>query len=448
MKNSVEQRGKFSSSIGFVLAATGSAVGLGNLWKFPYVTGQNGGAIFVIFYIAFIVGLGIPIMLGEMAIGRATRLNPIGAYHKLDKRFTFVGIIGVICAFVILSYYSVIGGWVLKYVFTYLSGAHISDATQFYNNFISAPVEPILWHIAFMVVTCTIVIGGIAKGIERASKIMLPALFILIVIIAVRSITLEGGGAGIRYFLLPDFSHIDTASKLSNVLLAAMGQAFFSLSLGMGAIITYGSYLDKSVNLKRSAYIIPVLDSMVAILSGFAILPAVFAFGFKPSAGSGLLFETLPRVFESMPFGVVFGVLFFVLVFFAAVTSSVSLLEVVTSFCIDNLKMKRRTASILVAVIMTLIGIFASMSFGGLRDVRLFGLSIFDTLSFISDKILMPVGGFFMCIFVGHVWGVRNAAIEITNDGKLPFRWQKLFEIVMKYIAPAIILVIFITSFF
>lgn len=447
MKNTVEQRGKFSSSLGFVLAATGSAVGLGNLWKFPYVAGQNGGAIFVIFYIAFIVGLGIPIMLGEMAIGRATRLNPIGAYRKLDKRFTFVGVIGVICAFVILSYYSVIGGWVLKYVFAYLSGTHITDATNYYNNFISSPVEPILWHVAFMVVSCSIVIGGIAKGIERASKIMLPALFILILIIVVRSVTLEGGGAGIRYFLLPDLSHVDSVSKLSNVLLAAMGQAFFSLSLGMGAIITYGSYLDKSVNLKRSSYAIPILDSMVALLSGFAILPAVFAFGFKPSAGSGLLFETLPNVFEAMPLGIVFGTLFFILVFFAAVTSSVSLLEVVTSFCIDNWKMKRRTASILVALIMTLIGILASMSFGVLSDVHLFGLNIFDTLSFISDKILMPVGGFFMCIFVGHVWGVRNAAAEITNDGKLPFKWQKLFEIVMKYIAPAIILVIFITSF-
>lgn len=440
------KRGRFSSSLGFILAATGSAVGLGNLWKFPYIAGQSGGAVFLIAYLIFIFGLGAPIMLGEMAIGRKTRLNPIGAYHKLDKRFTFIGIIGVVCAFVILSYYSVIGGWVLKYIFTYISGQQIQDSTAFFETFIQAPTEPILWHILFMTITCLIVIGGISNGIERTSKIMLPALFVFIIVIVLRSVTLPNAMEGIRYFVVPNFSDIDSFSKLSNILLSAMGQVFFSLSLGMGAIITYGSYLKKDANLQSSAIIIPALDSMVALLAGFAILPAVFSFGFEPTAGPGLLFETLPMVFENMPFGIVFAILFFVLVFFAAITSSVSLLEVVTSFCIDNLHMKRKTASILVALAMTLIGTFAALSFGVLSDVQLFGYNFFNLLSFLSDKILMPIGGLFMCIFVGHVWGIDNASEEITNQGTKAFRWKGIFSVVLKYIAPAIIAIIFITS--
>ncbi|WMJ22083.1 sodium-dependent transporter [Paludicola sp. MB14-C6] len=447
MKNEAKKRGGFTSSLGFILAATGSAVGLGNLWKFPYIAGEGGGAIFVLIYLFFVLVLGVPIMLGEMAIGRKTKLNPIGAYHKLNKKFTFIGVIGVVCAFIILSYYSVIGGWVLKYITTYVTNTHVTDASAYFKNFIQSPVEPVIWHIVFMALTCIIVIGGVAKGIERASKIMLPLLFIFIIIIAIRSVTLPGAMEGVKYFVIPNFSHIDSISEISKVLLAAMGQVFFSLSLGMGAIITYGSYLNKEVNLQKSAFIIPTLDTLVAVLAGFAILPAVFAFGFKPTAGPGLLFETLPKVFESMPFGVIFGVLFFVLVFFAAITSSVSLLEVVTSYCIDNLKMKRATASIIIASIMTIIGIFAALSFGPLADVKFFGNTIFDLMSFVSDKLLMPLGGFFMCIFVGYIWGIDNASEEISNDGSIRFRWKKLFSIIMKYIAPAIILVIFITSF-
>lgn len=448
MKNKQEQRGKFSSSLGFVLAATGSAVGLGNLWKFPYVAGENGGAVFLIVYIVFILALGVPIMLGEMAIGRKTKLSPIAAYKSLDKRFTFIGVIGVIGAFIVLSYYSVIGGWVIKYLTTYLTGTHITDATGYFQNFISSPVEPIVWHILFMALTCFIVILGVTKGIERASKVMLPALFILILVIVARAVTLPGALDGIKYFLVPKLSSIDSVSEISQITLAAMGQVFFSLSLGMGTMITYGSYLDKKVNMQKSACIIPSLDSMVAILAGFAILPAVFALGFKPSAGPGLLFETLPKVFENMPFGIFFGALFFILVLFAAVTSSVSLLEVVTSFCIDSLHMKRRTASILVALSMTLIGVFAALSFGALNDVRIFGLTIFDAMVFASDKVLMPLGGMLMCIFVGYIWGIDNAAQEISNDGAIEFKWKKTFSFMLKYVAPALILVIFIASFF
>ncbi len=447
MKNEKQSRGKFSSSFGFIMAATGSAVGLGNLWKFPYLSGQNGGAVFVIVYIIFALAIGVPIMLAEMSIGRKTKLNPIGAYKSLNKRFTFIGVIGVICAFVILSYYSVIGGWVIKYIVTFFSGTHISDATGFFNNFIKSPVEPVIWHIIFMAITCFIVIGGVSKGIEKSSKIMLPALFILIIVVVIRSVTLSGGLEGIKYFIIPDFSKVNSFDELSKVLLSAMGQVFFSLSLGMGALITYGSYLKKDVNLQKSSYIITALDTLVAILAGFAIMPAVFAFGFEPSAGPGLLFVTLPKVFESMPLGIIFAIVFFILVFFAAVSSSVSLLEVVTSYCIDNLKWSRKFSSIFVSLIMTFIGVFAALSFGPLGNIKIFGITIFESLTFLSDKILMPIGGLFMCIFVGYVWGIDNASEEITSGGKIKFRWKKLFSISMKYIAPAIILIIFITSF-
>lgn len=443
-----EKRGKFSSSFGFILAATGSAVGLGNLWKFPYVAGQNGGAVFLIIYVLFIFLLGVPIMLGEMAIGRKTKLNPIGAYKALNKKYTFIGVIGVLGAFVILSYYSVIGGWVLKYITTYLTGTHIIEPTFYYQQFISSSFEPILWHLVFMAATCFIVIKGVAAGIEKFSKILLPALFILIIVIVIRSVTLEGGMAGIKYFFVPDWSDIDTLPKFGNVVVAAMGQVFFSLSLGMGTMITYGSYLKKDSNMQKSAVIVPVLDSIIAILAGLAILPAVFAFGFEPSAGPGLLFETLPKVFTAMPFGIVFGALFFILVFFAAITSAVSLLEVVTSFCIDNLHMKRKPAAVLVSAAMAVIGTFAALSFGVLGDVKLFGSTLFDFMVFLSDKVIMPIGGMLMCIFVGYIWGVDNIAIEISNGGVLPFRWKTLFSIILRYVAPALIFIIFMTSLF
>ena len=442
-----DQRGKFSSSFGFILAATGSAVGLGNLWKFPYVAGQSGGAVFLIIYIVFVFLLGVPIMLGEMAIGRKTKLNPIGAYKKLNKKYTFVGVIGVIGAFVILSYYSVIGGWVLKYITTYITGNQIQDSTAYYQNFISSSIEPILWHFGFMAATCFIVIKGISAGIEKFSKVLLPALFVLIIITVIRSVTLEGGMEGIKYFLVPDWSDINSFEKFANVVVAAMGQVFFSLSLGMGTMITYGSYLNRDSDLQKSAVIVPILDTIIAVLAGLAILPAVFAFGFEPSAGPGLLFETLPKVFAEMPFGIVFGAIFFILVFFAAITSSVSLLEVVTSFCIDNLHMKRKVAAILVSAIMAIIGVFAALSFGVLGDVKILGVTIFDFMVFMSDMVIMPIGGMLMCIFVGYVWGVDNIADEISNGGVIPFKWKMLFSVIMKYVAPVLIFIIFISSF-
>lgn len=447
MKNSDQKRGSFTSSFGFILAATGSAVGLGNLWKFPYVAGENGGAVFLIFYLIFILLLGVPIFMSEMAIGRKTKLNPIGAYHKLNKKSTFIGVIGVIGAFIILSYYSVIGGWVIKYIGTYVLNTEIVDSTAHFNDFISAPFEPIFTHLLFMAMTCFIVMKGVSKGIEKASKIMLPALFILIIVVVIRSLTLPGAMEGVKYFIVPDWSEIDSFSRLAEIMLAAMGQVFFSLSLGMGTMITYGSYLKKGTDIRKSSLIIPALDTGVALLAGFAILPAVFAFNFPPTQGPGLLFETLPKVFESMAFGNVFGLMFFILIFFAAITSAVSLVEVITSFCIDNLKMRRKPATFLVTGVISAIGVLVAMSFGVLNHIKLFGMSIFDFMSFMSDKILMPLGGLLCCIFVGYIWGIDNAAMEISNDGALAFKEKPIFAVIIKFIAPILIGIVFIAGF-
>lgn len=421
-------------------------MGLGNLWKFPYVAGENGGAIFLLFYLLFTLILGVPLFMAEMAIGRRMRLDPVGAYKKLDKRFTFVGVIGVISAFVILSYYSVIGGWVLKYITAYLTNTDLSQPQEYFTAFVTSSVEPVIFHLIFMAISCFIVTLGVAKGIERASKFMLPALFLLIIVVVVRSLSLPNAIEGVKYMFVPNWADVNSLPKLANVMLSAMGQVFFSLSLGMGAMVTYGSYMDKDANLKRNAVVIPALDTVIALFAGLAIMPAVFAFKFPPASGEGLLFETLPRVFGSMPFGDVFGLMFFVLVFFAAVTSSVSLLEVVTSFCIDTLKWKRRFSTVIIGLCMAVLGVFASLSQGALRDVKIFSMNIFTALTYFSDKLLMPIGGFFCCIVVGYIWGKDNVTAEITNDGALTFKSRGLFFSIMRFVAPLLIGIVFIVG--
>ena len=439
-------RAQWGSSFGFVMAAAGSAIGLGNLWKFPYVAGQNGGAIFLIIYIAFTIILGIPIMLGEMSIGRKTRLNPIGAYEKLNKKWKFVGVIGVTTVFIILSYYSVVGGWIMKYVATFLTGQPITDSAKFFTDFTTSPTEPVLWHIAFMTLTILVVVGGVTKGIERVSKIMLPSLLVLIIGLAIYSATLPNAIAGIKYFLVPDLTQITSLGDLSQIVLMALGQVFFSLSVGIGSFITYGSYLKKDTNLQSYSVIIPALDTLIAVLAGFAILPAVFSLGLEPTSGPSLIFVTLPAVFSQMSFGGFVAIVFFVLVFFAAITSSISMLEVVASYFIDKHNWSRKKAVILMGIVIGSIGCLAAVSDSLLADVSIAGMNLFDSMSYLTDKILMPLGAFLLCIFIGHIYGVDNLADEISNDGKIPFKLQKLFSIIMKYVAPIMIIMIFITS--
>jgi neurotransmitter:Na+ symporter, NSS family len=443
MDNNTSNRGQWASNIGFILAAAGSAVGLGNIWKFPYLAGANGGGAFVVIYLAMIVIIGFVIMLGEMAIGRNTHLSSVGAYRKLSEKWAFVGFIGVVVGFCILAFYSVIGGWVLNYIGKYLiGGISGAEAGNYFSGFIASTTQPIVWHLVFMILCCVIVLKGIAGGIEKASKFMMPALFILLVVIAIRSVTLDGAMEGIKFFLKPDFSKVTIGTVM-----AALGQAFFSLSLGMGAIITYGSYLGKTENLEKNAVIIPAIDTMVALLAGFAVLPAVFAFGFEPGAGPSLMFITLPSVFDSMPFGQFFGILFFILILFAALTSAISLLEVVVSFVIDTFKIERKKATIIISTILFFIGIPCSLANGPvMKDVLIFGYNFFDFMSFLAENLLMPLGGLLMCIFIGYVWGVDNISDEISCNGKYKFRSKPFFTLMIKYIAPVLIFIIWLNA--
>lgn len=435
-------RGTFSN-FGFLMASVGSAVGLGNLWKFPYLTGTNGGGIFVLIYLCILLTVGFACILGEMTIGRFTKLNPIGAYKKIAKKYTFAGVIGVIVAFLIVTYYNIIGGWILKYLVSYLVGQSkivSANSESFFANFISSPFEPIIWTFIFIVINLFILKAGVIKGIERASKFMMPLLFVLLIITAIRSVTLPGAIEGIKFFLKPDMSKL-SMSTVS----AALGQVFFSLSLGMGITITYGSYLSDSANLEKNAVMVPLFDTIAAILSGLAILPAVFAFGFNPSEGPGLIFVTLPSVFGSMPGGVVFGSLFFLLVLFAAITSSLSLLEVPTSYLIDNKNWDRKKAVYVLSAIIFLISIPESLS-NGVWEMKFFAMTFFDFVGYIAEAVLMPLCGLLMCIVIGHVWGTDKATEEITNHGTLEFRAKSYWNVLIKYIAPVLILLIWLNS--
>lgn len=435
-------RDQWGSNLGFILAAAGSAVGLGNIWKFPYLAGANGGGAFVFLYLAMIVIIGFVIMLGEMAIGRSTHLSAVEAYRKINRKWASAGIIGVIVSFCILSFYSVIGGWVLNYICKYITGGITgTEAGAYFSSFISGTTMPIVWHLIFIFLCCVIVLKGIAGGIEKASKVMMPTLFILLIAVVFRSVTLDGAMEGIKFFLKPDFSKVTIGTVMS-----ALGQAFFSLSLGMGAVITYGSYLGNDENLEKNAVIIPAIDTIVALLAGLAVLPAVFAFGFEPGAGPSLMFITLPSVFDSMPFGNIFGLVFFVLILFAALTSAIALLEVVVSFVIDTFKMERRKATILISLIIFLLGIPCSLANGPMSDVLFFGYNFFDFMSFLAESVLMPLGGLLMCIFIGYVWGIDNIVDEITCGGKFKFISKKFFVIMIKYIAPVLIFVIWLNA--
>lgn len=441
-KNEKKSRGTFSN-FGFLMAAVGSAVGLGNLWKFPYLTGNNGGGIFVLIYLLIILTVGFSCMLGEMSLGRATRLNPIGAYRKISEKFTFVGVIGVLVAFIIVTYYNIIGGWILKYLFAYITGqgtAIHQNPEAYFQNFTVDPVAPIIWTFLFILLNIVIIIRGVEKGIEKASKIMMPLLFILLIIIAIRSVTLPGAMEGVKFFLKPDFSKLTW-----NTFSMALGQCFFSLSLGMGIIITYGSYMDKSADMEKNAVLIPLFDTMAALLAGFAILPAVFAFGYEPGQGPGLIFVTLPAVFDSMVGGRIIGALFFVLVIFAALSSSISLLEVPVAYLIDNKGWSRKKAVLGLSLLAFFIAVPESLS-NGSWTAKFFGMNFFDFMGYIAESLLMPLAGFFMCIVVGYVWKPSRASMEITNNGQSKFRTRGYWLVLIKYVAPLLIFLIWLNS--
>lgn len=417
-------------------------MGLGNIWKFPYLAGKNGGGAFVVVYLSLVIILGFTLMLGEMALGRRGKSDAFGSYNNIKKGWGFVGILGILTCFIILSYYSVIGGWVIKYILDFLLGGVNGDAGVHFGGFISGISSPIIYAGIFLILTALIVVKGISGGIEKASKFMMPALFLFLIIIVVRAITLPGAMAGIEFLLKPDFSKIT-----GRVILAALGQVFFSLSLGMGAMVTYGSYLPSDSKLVRSALIVPGLDTLVALLAGLAVMPAVFSFGLEPSAGPGLLFVTLPKIFESMAFGAFFGVIFFILVFFAAITSSISMLEVVVAFVVDQMKLDRKITTWVLTLLLFLVAIPNSLSFGILEKSKMFfGMNFFDFLCYLSDNLFLPIGGLLLCIFIGYIWGEKEVLYEITNEGKLDFFLGKLWISVIKYVGPVVIGIILLQA--
>lgn len=439
-----KQRGEFGSSFGFLMAAVGSAVGLGNLWGFPYKMGKGGGFAFLLIYLIFVVTVGFVAMLSELAIGRRANMDAVGSYKAIDKKAGFVGGIGVFAAFVILSFYCVLGGWVLKYAFTFVGeffghGFGGVAGADFFVAFISGTTEPILWFALFLGLSCLIVLAGVEKGIEKYSKVMMPALFVMLIVIIIRSVTLPGAVEGLKFIFKPDFTVFSNFDTFIAVAGTALAQMFFSLSLGMGAMVTYGSYLGKEQRLETSALIIPALDTLVAVLAGCAIMPAVFAFGLDPSAGPGLMFITLKEVFASMPMGNVFGFLFFVLVFFAAITSSISLLEVICAYFIDSKKMKRKNVTMITGIAVFFLGIPVALSQGMLSDVRpLLGMDILDTFDFIAEYTLMPLGALFMCLGIGWKWGsdVVTKEVELSGDG---FKLKSYYKFMVKWVTPVLV---------
>ncbi len=397
--------------------------------------------MFILVSIIAVCFIGIPIMMGELAIGRKGGQDPISSYKSIDKKSGWIGFIGIAVAFVILSYYSVIGGWVLKYLFTYISGGLSGASSEvFFTNFITQPYEPLLWHFLFMAICVVICMLGVQKGIEKAGKIMMPALFVIVVIVGIRAVTLPGASAGLEFLFKPNFEQIASP----DLYIGALAQMFYSLSLGMGIIVTYGSYMKKEQNITKDAMVVSFMDIAMAILASVAIMPVVFSAGLEPTQGPGLIFVVLPIVFESMAFGIVFAILFFVLVLFAAVTSAMSLLETSSVYFIDKKKWSRKKAIIVFGIIIFLCGIPSSLSQGILSDFTIMELTLLDFLSFLTDQIVLPISAFCMCIFVARRWKMDNACDEITNGGKLSVKLLPLWRVLIQYVAPIAIAVVFI----
>ncbi len=434
----------FSSKLGFVLAAAGSAVGLGNLWRFPYLAAEYGGGSFLLVYLILVVTFGFSLMAAEIAIGRKTGKSVISAFGEMSKKHGFIGVIAAIIPLIIVSYYCVIGGWVLKYLFGYIAGDASFIATDaYFGEFISNGYNPIIWQLIFVIITAVILFGGIKKGIERASKVLMPVLLVLLVGLTIYTLTLPNAIAGVQFFLLPNFADFGI-----NTVLGALGQMFFSMSLAMGIMITYGSYLDKQTDIERSVKKIELFDTGVAILAGLMIIPAFASFNGGSvegiSSGPGLMFTTMPKIFANVgDFGVFLALAFFVLVLFAALTSSISLLEAVVSSIRDKFKLSRKKSVVIATLITFALGIPSAISFGVLGNVTIIGMSFFDFMDFISNYILMPVIALATCLFITRVVGFKAIADEIKLSSK--FKREKVMLVMLKYIAPIFLVLILVS---
>jgi len=415
-------REQWGTRIGFILAASGSAVGIGNIWKYPHMAGQNGGAAFTLVYLVCILVVGLPIVVGEFVLGRKTQLSPVGAYDQIapGSFWKWIGFLGVASAFVILSFYGVVGGWILKYTFASLTGgfeALVNDpegAGTMFNGIITSTWEPIFWQVIFMGLCTWVIVNGVKGGIEKWSRIMMPLIIFILIILAVRGLTLPNGKEGLAFLFKPRFEDL-TASAI----VLALGHSFFTLSLGMGTMITYGSYLDKEQDLVGSAIWVILLDTAIAMLAGIAIFTTVFALGANPAEGPGLIFVVLPTVFPQLAGGTIWASLFFVLLFMAALTSAISILEVVTAYFIDQKGWDRARATIIFGTVITVVGVFCSLSLGGGINLTGFlSMSFFDFMDYLSSKYMLPIGGMFMAIFILYRWGVPSFVSELETGIK------------------------------
>ncbi len=439
-----EKRSSFTGKIGFVLAAAGSAVGLGNIWRFPYLAAKYGGGIFLLTYLILAVTFGFSLMTAEIALGRKTGLSVVGAFSKLNKKFTFLGYLAAFVPAIILPYYSVIGGWVTKYLYAFCTGGGVDAAhDSYFGGFITSTAEPVGWFFIYIGLTALVVLFGVEKGIEKVSKIMMPVLVVLSIVIAGYSMTIPGAIDGVKYYITPDFGKFSVTTVL-----AAMGQLFYSMSLAMGIMVTYGSYMKKEVNLESSVSNIEIFDTGIAFLAGLMIIPATYAFSNgSPEAlgkGPGLMFATLPKVFESMAGGQIIGALFFLLVLFAALTSSISLMETVVSIVCDKLKWSRKVAIAVVFVFSIVMGLLSCFGYSIWDTATIIGMQMLDFFDFITNSVMMPIVAFFTCIFIGYVIKPQVIIEEVELSGK--FKKKALFTFVIKYLAPVCIIAILISS--
>jgi NSS family neurotransmitter:Na+ symporter len=447
-------RGGFSSKLGFIAAAAGSAIGLGNIWQFPYVAGQNGGAAFLLIYVGWIALIGLPIMVGEIAIGRRTQANPYGAYKKLGgKSWGLVGLFGILCGVMILSFYNVVSGWAFGYFLQVSFGDLLleQDFSGFFGNYVTEFEDNFVYSFAFMVITAFIVYQGVQKGIEGAAKLLMPALFVLLISLIIYGLTLPNAMDGVRFYLFPDFSLINGTSVYS-----ALGQAFFSLSLGMGALITYGSYIGKNDNIVSSAALVTVTDTLVSFLAGLMIFPLVFSQGQSPSEGPGLVFVALPAVFQTMgPFiGKLVGGGFFLLLCFAALTSTISLLEVPVAYLVDEKRWSRKKAVAVMALVVFAVGVPSMLGFGAvdsLTNLAYYEGTVKSAMDLVQDLFYvvgLPLGGFLMSLFIATRWTTRSMSDEISH-GNSSYRGsilEKFFNIMIKYICPFVLGVMFVLT--
>ena len=438
--------GEWSSRFAFILAATGSAVGLGNIWKFPYITGENGGGAFVLVYLMCVVAIGVPIMIAETMIGRRGRQSPINTMQSLseeagaDRNWHYLGWLGVIAGFLILSYYSVIAGWAMSYVLKAIGGSfNGGDAKQInelFDSFIASPLQLVFWHTLFMLATMAVVVRGVQGGLEKAVRFLMPTLFVLLILLVGYAMTTGAYEQGLQFMFNPDFSKITGSS-----ILTAMGHAFFTLSLGMGAIMVYGSYLPKHVSIAKTSFIIAGADTAVALLAGIAIFPIVFANNLEASAGPGLIFQTLPIAFGQMAGGQVFGTLFFVLLVFAALSSSISLIEPAVAWLVENQGHSRKKACVWAGLLTWLLGLGTVFSFNIWSDFKIFDRTIFDLLDYLTANLLLPIGGFFIAVFAGWIMKQQHSEEELEMTNAVGYQ---TWRILVRFVSPAAVFLVFL----